>query len=590
MPLLPADALRRVVALDGNSSWTRRSGTLAGKKTFLCYAPQDRGHCIPLTAALDAWEVSHTALAPEEQPVAGLTSGTEQHIRDCEIFLRLCTGATRDSLPVHQATELFRDLLARERRSGRGGRRRLVNVVMDPAYELDAIDQKTLYVDTANKARSLWLEELATPLGVATRVQRLSRRALVSAGIASALALASSGALASVLIQRARSAPPAILPNTKQVSGQVRWATTLGATTSAIGAANDFTRLTLDGQTLYALSGGEVFTVTTADGGARRIALPADFEPDPEDVNDAFTVAEGFLLLLGASRAENSTAFASDHLWGLRAHDGALLWKATYDRVGRTFLANGIIYCATFSAQSGGALVALRAPDGAALWRQPIATDPELIRTSSNDASVLSAIALADGRLYVGAADHTVSCYDAATGAQRWSVRLAGSVVAAPSVAYGRIYVGATDGACYAFDAATGALRWRSFLGPSLHAEPAVGDEVVYIGAPTGHLFALDAHSGALYWRAYAGPNEQVDTFYQYPIVTKPAMYLNVICVAAGVNIAAFDLRDGALRWTYHTIGDTLANVASPPASPPLMVERLFLVGTPERRVFAMNP
>jgi outer membrane protein assembly factor BamB len=539
---------------------------------------------------LDAWEVRHTALEPEEQPVAGLTPETEQRIRACEIFLRLCTGATRDSPPARAATELFRDLLARDRRSGRGGRRRLVNVVLDPAYALDAVDQKTLYVDTTNKARSLWLEELATPLGVATTVQRISRRALVGAGIASALALASGGALASVFIQRARSASPAILPNTKQVSGQVRWATTLGASTSAIGASHDYTRLTLDGQTLYALSGGEVFTVSTTDGGARRSALPADFEQDPVDVNDAFMVAAGFLLLLGASRAENSDAFASDHLWALRVRDGAPLWKATYDRVGRTLLANGIIYCASFSAQSGGALQALRAADGSPLWRQPIATDPRLVTTSAYDASVLSAIALADGQLYVGAADHTFTCYDAASGAQRWSVRLAGSVVAAPAIVKGHIYVGATDGACYAFDAATGAMRWRSLLGPSLHAEPAVQDEVVYIGAPTGDLFALDAHSGARYWRAYAGPNEQGDTFYQYPIVTKPAMYLNVICVAAGVNVAAFDRRDGAQRWTYHTVGDTLHNVDSPPASQPLMVERLFLVGAPERRVLALNP
>ncbi|PWT73426.1 MAG: hypothetical protein C5B60_08140, partial [Chloroflexi bacterium] len=166
---------------------------MAGKKVFLCYANEDQYRLPPLLAAFTAWDLTPTVLAPATQPPGQLLPKTTGQIHDCEVYVRFCTGMTRGSPQVALADAAFRQLLEKDRGRGRSAERKLVNVILDPAYIPTEEEKATLYIDTAGKTRELWFEELAVPLGVATLTQRVSRRALLGMGVGAAVAVVSGG-------------------------------------------------------------------------------------------------------------------------------------------------------------------------------------------------------------------------------------------------------------------------------------------------------------------------------------------------------------------------------------------------------------
>ncbi len=218
---------------------------MAGKRVFICAAQEDSAYREELIAALDAWEAPHTQLDVAPEPITTLPALTERAIRDCQVFLRLCTTNTKRSSVVTLATSDFLQPLKADRRRGRRQRRKLVNLILDPAYPLDDEERKTLYILTEGKARALWLEELATPVGVATLTQRVSRRALLGMGVGATLTLVSAGVAGALLYQQLQEP----LPVSYKISGNPRVIFRLSdSPADSLGYA----RVMLDGPTIYA--------------------------------------------------------------------------------------------------------------------------------------------------------------------------------------------------------------------------------------------------------------------------------------------------------------------------------------------------
>jgi outer membrane protein assembly factor BamB len=109
----------------------------------------------------------------------------------------------------------------------------------------------------------------------------------------------------------------------------------------------------------------------------------------------------------------------------------------------------------------------------------------------------LSSPALVDGVVYVAAGGSYVAGFpllyalDATTGDVRWAVVTDG-LHTPPTVADGTVYAGSADLTLSTFDTATGAERWRLALVPgafdaydvaAVHTAPAVVDGTVYVGA-----------------------------------------------------------------------------------------------------------
>jgi len=126
-----------------------------------------------------------------------------------------------------------------------------------------------------------------------------------------------------------------------------------------------------------------------------------------------------------------------------------------------------------------------------------------------------------DGRVFFGsAADDSFRALDAATGRERWRLRLDGPVRLPPAGRKGKVYVACDDGYLYSVDAATGKVVWRFRGGPQdrwvlgngrlinlwpARGGPVVADGEVYFGAGIWpflgvFLHALDAETGRVVW------------------------------------------------------------------------------------------
>ncbi|HEV8192773.1 MAG TPA: hypothetical protein VGP82_15015, partial [Ktedonobacterales bacterium] len=169
---------------------------MAGRPVFICASAADAGYYQELIAALDAWEVPHQQLNARSDTLSALDPATVKAIDAAQVFLRVCTAHTPQSNTVYLATSYFQQILQRNR-----GKRRLVNLILDPAYPLSEEEKKTLFIATPGKSRPLWLEELAVSVGAATLKQQLSRRALFGMGVGAVLTIASASAAGTLLVR-----------------------------------------------------------------------------------------------------------------------------------------------------------------------------------------------------------------------------------------------------------------------------------------------------------------------------------------------------------------------------------------------------
>ncbi len=126
--------------------------------------------------------------------------------------------------------------------------------------------------------------------------------------------------------------------------------------------------------------------------------------------------------------------------------------------------------------------------DGTPLWERAFAADIQPGRL------------VADlGAVYLVLADHTLVMSDAATGAPRWTRRLA-SAPRALAAAAGRLYFGGADRALYAYDE-RGSQAWR-FPRVDVLGAPAADAESVYAALWDNTVLAFAASNGHRRWRS----------------------------------------------------------------------------------------
>ena len=201
---------------------------------------------------------------------------------------------------------------------------------------------------------------------------------------------------------------------------------------------------------------------------------------------------------------ETATSFGGDaahrFAWadmGLRPPLGvAWTWKATGIEHpplidgGRVFVLDGTVR-----------LQALQLSDGEPLWNQQLAQDYRV------------AIGTGDGLVVSSELSRGLRAFDAATGAQRWSLPFV--TTAAPLVARGTVYaIGHVDGRpdgldaadtiATAVDAATGTVRWSVRVPRVSPANvPALSGNRLYL-SDSCSAAAVDARSGTVIWSARA--------------------------------------------------------------------------------------
>ena len=121
--------------------------------------------------------------------------------------------------------------------------------------------------------------------------------------------------------------------------------------------------------------------------------------------------------------------------------------------------------------------------------------------TTTNAANPFySSPAVAGGLVYIGNNDYNLTCFDATTGATKWTYQTGGAIWSSPAVVNGRVYVGTTDLYVYCLNASTGAFLWKNETDSNIYCSPAVVNGRVYIGTNGGSIYCLDANTGYVIW------------------------------------------------------------------------------------------
>ncbi len=286
-------------------------------------------------------------------------------------------------------------------------------------------------------------------------------------------------------------------------------------------------------------------------------------------------------------------------LYALRADDGAKLWR---------FETLGFVQCAplydptedvVYFGSNDGALYKVNAKNGALLWR--FMTNAEVSRRP----------VLAGGVLYATNANDTVLAIEPATGKLLWNQHrtpAAGMEVAGhsgPAVFHGKVYAGFSDGTVTAFDAKTGAERWQP-VDLAAEAEQSLGQlpeqldvdstpipdtiaagAVVYVANYAGGVFALDAETGSPVW-ANSGVFGVTDvTLFEQPAHRRrdgrDEPVRRILLAASGTTgLWGLEPETGAELWRR-----SLPNTA---VSRPVVVSGVLLIAASKLGIFLVNP
>jgi outer membrane protein assembly factor BamB len=171
-------------------------------------------------------------------------------------------------------------------------------------------------------------------------------------------------------------------------------------------------------------------------------------------------------------------------------------------------------------------------------------------RESLDRAGFASSPAVAGDRVYVGANNDNLYCFNAATGDVIWKFPAFYEVFSSPAVLGDKVYVGeglhyTEDAAFHCVDANTGEEIWSFPTSSHVESSPfVVGDKVIF-GAGDDGVYCLDAKTGHKLWQY---PSIHVDG--------TPAVYDNRVYFGSGYgrsSVYCLNLDNGSEIWTADT-------------------------------------
>lgn len=183
-----------------------------------------------------------------------------------------------------------------------------------------------------------------------------------------------------------------------------------------------------------------------------------------------------------------SDGVSTNHLFALRAADGAVRWKFPVDKqiFSTPAVAAGTVY---FHARDDY-VYAVETDGGRLRWKVPAPAPQNEFSVFSDMAK--SSPAVARGRVYVGVGKELLAL-SAADGEVLWRSAVGARVDASPLVVGSTVYVGSDDRNLYGFDAVTGAQTWRFETGGRVSISPSAGEGLVLFGSNDGRLYAFEA-------------------------------------------------------------------------------------------------
>lgn len=177
--------------------------------------------------------------------------------------------------------------------------------------------------------------------------------------------------------------------------------------------------------------------------------------------------------------------------------------------------------------------------------------------------------AIGNGNMYVGGGYYTRTffCFDAKTGKNKWGVSLADGGPSSAVYSDGVVLINTQSCTLYAFDANTGNLLWSKWLGPNIYSTPTVANGTVFAVYPNslggiarriaktnpGNEFVLaafDLRDGKIKWQAWIDKE----------VLASPVYYdNNVYLTSMAGTLYKFDANTGEMKRSLNK------NFVSPP-------------------------
>ncbi len=512
-------------------------------RIFVSHVHEDNARAQPLLATLDAWNVDYWFDTQQLDAGNSISERVQQALVERDIFLLIATAATDRSLWTGLELQAFRGLMEQDRQAGRAGRRQIIYLVLDSAFQRPQLRPREVLVDAEGEPR-LWLKQLRSALGLKPPTRALSRRVVLTAGGVAAAALAVSATAGGfALVARANKQPAPVIPSAHQPTptplenaSRLRWFFTVDTSPNAFGVS---------GSTVY-VGGFDGFYALDAASGAIKwhtVQLsPASSAPA------SILPITGDVIYVPASGGLGASTYGA-----INSADGTIRWNAPLgvDTVALSppCVTSTAIYV-NANNLNDGRVYALRSSDGALLWQTKIA---------DKNLDALSAPTSVGDLIVAGSDDGALYALEAQSGAIRWRYQTIGKIQSSPAIADGLIYVGSSDTYLHAVDVASGTARWKAKTDEAVNSSPTVANGVVYVGSEDSYLYALNAATGAQIWKTQAGVADASGFVNGDLIDTQPAVGSNAIYVTAGdfnASLYAFELATGKLLWRYETVDD----------------------------------
>lgn len=151
-------------------------------------------------------------------------------------------------------------------------------------------------------------------------------------------------------------------------------------------------------------------------------------------------------------------------------------------------------------------------------------------------------------RVFVGSSDRGLYALRAEDGAHIWRFETLGFVQSRPlyDPVEDAVYFGSNDGALYRVDARDGRLRWRFMTNAEVARRPILHDGVLYASNANDTLLALEPDTGKLLWHQHRTPAMGMEVAgYAGATIFRDKIYTGF----SDGTVVAFDLKTGAERW-----------------------------------------
>lgn len=244
-----------------------------------------------------------------------------------------------------------------------------------------------------------------------------------------------------------------------------------------------------------------------------------------------------------------------------RAWTGSVAGSGKKQRLGASPVVGGGML---FAMGTDGTVTAFDAANGARRWSQSFAVSGDAANTVYGGGA-----SFADGKVFITTGVGEVAALDAKDGKQLWKVKPAGPLRGSPTIAFGAVYVMTMDNQILALNAADGTLQWNEVASTGQTgvfgvAAPAAGQGTVISGFSTGELVAYRYENGRQLWAdALARTSLSTSVGVLTDIDADPIIDRGrVFALGQGGRMAAYELVSGQRIWELNLAGISTPAIA----------------------------